>query len=65
MKCILGTDYITTKEAAERYGYSRAWFEQKRHQHEEPKYVKLLGKGKVYYPLSETDKWFEENMKVI
>jgi hypothetical protein len=63
MKTWLGTEYITRKEAAHRYGFSISWFEQRQNKHEEPKFIKIRGKGKVYYPLEKTDLWFKNNMK--
>ena len=59
---ILGKVYISTKEAAQRYGYSQQWFRLCRHDKVGPPFVKLQGKGKVYYPLDEADKWFRDNM---
>lgn len=60
---ILGTEYITRKEASSRYGLSIAWFEQRQHNHEEPHFIKIRGKGKAYYPLEKTDLWFRNNLK--
>jgi len=60
---ILGVKYLTDKEAAQRYGYSTAWFQKQRSNKLAPKFVKIQGKGKVYYPLEETDKWFIDNIK--
>ncbi len=60
---ILGVTYITDKEAAQRYGYSTAWFQKQRSQKKQPAFVKLQGKGKVYYPLEETDLWFKEHLQ--
>lgn len=62
MKEILGVRYITDKEASARYGYSQSWFRQRRHNNVEPHYVRLEGKGKAWYPIDETDKWFKDNM---
>lgn len=62
MKEILGIKYITSKEAAYRYGYSKSWFQQRRMNKFQPKFVKLQNKGKVYYPLNETDDWFKKNI---
>lgn len=60
---LFGKKYITEKEASVRYQYSREWFRRRRWQRAEPKYIKPAGKGKVYYPLEDTDsffkKWFE------
>lgn len=59
---ILGTDYMTDKEASQRYGYSVSWFQKARYMKKSPAYVRFRGKGKIYYPLKETDKWFKDNM---
>lgn len=50
--------FLTEKEASERYGYSREWFQRQRWLKKEPKYIKVVDNGKVLYPLNETDKWF-------
>lgn len=62
MRKILGTTYISEKEASYRYGYSPQWFQRKRWEKKGPKFVKLEGKGKVLYPIVETDNWFKENI---
>ena len=62
MVTIMGKSYITDKEAAQRYGYSQQWFRLCRHNKVGPPYVKLQGKGKVYYSVEEIDKWFTDNM---
>lgn len=61
---ILGKKYLTDKEASERYGYSQRWFIQQRQLSKGPKYFQLKGtKGRVLYPLIETDKWFKDNLE--
>lgn len=62
MKNILGVVYMTSKEAEHRYGYSKSWFQQRRMNRWPPKFVKLQNRGKVYYPLVETDEWFKKNI---
>lgn len=62
MKVILGITYMTSKEAASRYGYSDSWFKKRRMNRWPPKFVKLQRKGKVLYPLVETDAWFKDNI---
>jgi hypothetical protein len=59
---MLGEIYMSEKEASVRYGYSCQWFRLRRHKNIAPNFLKLEGKGKVYYSVSETDKWFKENM---
>lgn len=63
MTDILGRKYITRKEAASRYGLSIAWFKLRQQRHEEPHFVKIGGRGRVYYDVLKTDQWFKENMK--
>ena len=55
--------YLSTKEASRRYGFSVKWFEMKRWKRLEPKAVKVAGKGRVYYPLEETDNWFRQALQ--
>lgn len=61
---IMGIKYITDKEASHRYGYSQGWFQKRRYKKIAPKFVKLEGKGKVFYPLEETDNWFKEQFRL-
>lgn len=61
MKEILGITYMSSKEAASRYGYSDSWFKKRRMEGSSPKFIKFQNKGKILYPLDETDKWFKEN----
>lgn len=56
---IMGIQYLTVKEAAGRYGYSKEWFDKRRTSKKEPIYIKVLGKGRILYPLTETDEWFK------
>lgn len=60
---ILGIKYITDKEASSRYGFSQSWFQKRRSQKKSPKFMRLQGKGKVFYPIEETDTWFKDNIK--
>lgn len=60
---ILGIKYISDKEAAIRYGYSQSWFQRRRYKKLPPPFCKLENKGKVLYPLDETDKWFKDKME--
>ena len=62
MFTMLGQTYMSEKEASARYGYSMQWFRLRRHKNRPPTFLKLEGKGKVYYSVEETDKWFKENM---
>lgn len=49
--------YISEIEAAERYPYSRFWFQRKRWEGGGPPYVKVA--NRVMYPVPETDDWFD------
>ena len=61
---IMGIAYITDKEASHRYGYSVSWFQQQRHRKKPPPFIKIQGKGKVYYSVDELNRWFRENIFV-
>jgi len=54
--------YITDKEASHIYGYSVSWFQKQRFKNEPPSYIKIQGKGKVFYSVKELNKWFKENI---
>ena len=59
-----GKKYITDKEASSRYGYSKSWFQRQRFKKLPPPFIKIQGKGKVYYSIDELDKWFKENIYI-
>lgn len=61
---ILGRKFITDKEASERYNYSQTWFQHARLKKTGPKYVQIKDKGRVLYPLIETDEWFKVRMEM-
>lgn len=61
---IQGIKYISEKEASQRYCYSQAWFQKRRRSGLPPPFIKLEGKGKVYYPLNKIEEWFKQNMKL-
>lgn len=63
MKEILGTQYLTEKEASKRYGYSMAWFSKRRYKDLPPKYVTRENSNRVLYPVKETDDWFRSNLQ--
>lgn len=50
--------YINEIEASARYGYSRSWFQRCRWAGDGPLFKKF--RGKVLYPLKETDQWFSD-----
>ena len=60
---IMGEDYLTDKEAAQRYGYSQSWFIRARTQGFGPRFIQIKPHGRVLYPLQETDDWFKEKIK--
>ena len=62
MVVINGKNYISEKEAAGLYGYSISWFQRRRYKKEPPPFIRLEGKGKVYYSVDELNKWFKEHM---
>ena len=49
--------YLSEKEAAARYPYSRFWFQRKRWEGGGPPYIKVA--NRVMYPVPETDNWFD------
>lgn len=51
--------YIDEKKASKRYDYSCAWFQRARCMGDGPPFLKI--RGKVLYPLLETDEWFENH----
>lgn len=59
---ILGVEYITEKEAAERYGFSKSWFQKRRYLRLYPNYVKIH--GKVLYDIKNTDNWFRQQIQL-
>ena len=59
---ISGVKYLTDKEASHIYGYSVSWFQRQRHLKKPPPFIKIQGKGKVYYSEDELEKWFKDNM---
>jgi len=61
---MLGKQFITDKEASERYGYSQSWFLKARANGTGPKFVQITDNGRVLYPLVETDSWFKERMNM-
>ena len=63
MKIILGKKYLSTKEVSNRYGFSTKWFEKERYCKRGPVFIKLNQRGRVFYPMDETDQWFKENLK--
>lgn len=59
---IMGKEYLTDKEASQRYGYSQSWFRRARAQDFGPRFVQIKEHGRVIYPLDETDKWFQDRI---
>lgn len=55
--------YITDKEASHMYGYSVSWFQKQRQNKLPPPYIKINGRGKVYYSVDELNKWFINSIK--
>ncbi len=52
--------YITEKEAVERYGYSRAWWQNMRWKGGSPPFIKVNG-GAIRYPVKACDEWFAKH----
>jgi len=49
--------YISEKEAADRYPYSRYWFQRMRCYGGGPPYLKI--RNRIMYPIPEIDTWFD------
>jgi hypothetical protein len=60
---ILGKKYLTDKEASHLYGYSVSWFQKQRYKKEPPPFIKIQGKGKVYYSVDDLNEWFSNNIR--
>lgn len=58
---LLGKEYITTREASKRYGFSSSWFNNIRIYGEGPPCIKV--RHKVLYPILEVDEWFKQSIK--
>ena len=63
MKEIMGKKYLSEKEAADRYGYSKSTFIRMRECNNGPKYVQFKPHGRILYSVEQTDFWFQERMK--
>lgn len=61
---ILGKKFLTQKEASRRYGMSESWFQKRRQNKMRPNYIKFEDGKNVYYPLIETDQWFEHQIRI-
>lgn len=61
---IMGKKYLTDKESSKRYGYSIHWFQAKRSRKEKPSFIQIEGKGRIYYPVEETDQWFKDQLRI-
>lgn len=62
---IMNKDFMTTKEASKRYGFSAGWFEMRRKMSMEPDYIQSdIKKGRVLYDAEKTDEWFKRFMKM-
>jgi len=57
---VTNTLLINEKTASERYGLSKSWFQRSRWAGDGPAYVKLA--GRVLYPITETDQWFQSHL---
>lgn len=53
---------LTEKQASQRWPYSIAWFQRKRHEGGGPPYRKVG--GRVIYPIEQLDAWFESHALV-
>lgn len=65
MQEIAGIKYLTEKDASRRYGFSQRWFQEHRYQGNGPVCLQVCKKGKILYPLEQTDEWFRVNLKEV
>jgi len=56
---MLEKKYLNEKEVAFTYSVTRSWLQRERWKGTGPKYIKVNGTGKVLYPSSVTETWFE------
>jgi len=63
MITIMGVQFLSVKEAANRYGYSVEWFKKKRALKCGPKFIQMEGGTRVLYPIDQTDEWFKKRMR--
>jgi predicted DNA-binding transcriptional regulator AlpA len=59
---IMGENYLNEKQAAERYGYSRAWFQRERWAKKGPPFIKI-NSGKILYKFDEIEAWFKKMLE--
>ena len=59
-----GKHYLTVKEASKKYGYSVSWFRNSKNKPNSPPCCQKGQKGKVLYPLDETDQWFQDKFNM-
>lgn len=60
---VLGVKYITDKEASQKYGLSRSWFQKIRQTKMSPPYVRFNQNGRVYYEINQMDDWFKSRLE--
>jgi hypothetical protein len=61
---INGKQYLTEKEVSRKYGFSVPWFRKERTKKNKPPFCKLSKNGRVFYPLIETELWFQEKINM-
>lgn len=64
MITIRGIEYLFQKEVTKKFGVSVSWLEKRRQKQINPKHVRLGDKGRILYPLKQTDEWFKEQLKL-
>ena len=59
MIVINGTQYLTEKEVSKKFGYSVPWFKKERMKENSPPFCRLSKNGRIFYPMQETEQWFQ------
>lgn len=61
---IFERDFMTTKEASKRYGFSVGWLMDRRLTGLDPDFCQNVERGRVLYDVEKTDEWFKRFMKM-
>ena len=56
-----GEEYLTVKQASNRYHWSKNWFLLRRKLGDGPAYIKLF--NRIYYKSTTLEQWFNDNMQ--
>jgi len=62
---IFPTKWLTPRQASEHLGISKSTLDQLRIKGLPPAYVQRKDKGKVFYDITDLNKWYEKNKKKV